>query len=138
MLLSKCDFLYKIFIKQIESFYRQPSEKLVFYRGQSSSSADFEQLRTMPGGLFFFNSFLSTSIDQNVALLHANSSRHDSDSIGIVFQMHIDPVAHISMPFVSLDNDNYHSDSKGEFLFTAYTRIPSGRDETTRRPTLAG
>jgi tetratricopeptide (TPR) repeat protein len=123
----KAGFLIQDLHKQIEKLYRPPSEKLTLYRGQRLTYAHFEELRMMQDGLFSFNSFLSTSIDQNVALYHADCSRHDSDRIGVVFVIKIDPVAVIFTPFCSLDNENDNSDLKREFLFTMFTVFRIGK-----------
>ncbi|CAF1081041.1 unnamed protein product [Rotaria sordida] len=117
----KMRFFIQDLHEQIEKLYKTPSEKLTLYRGQGLTPAHFEQLRTMQGGLFSFNSFLSASVDENVALFYADHSRHDSDLIGIVFQINIDPTTRISTTYASLDNENYHSDAKQEFLFAIHT-----------------
>ncbi|CAF4361099.1 unnamed protein product, partial [Rotaria sp. Silwood2] len=117
----KMRFFIQDLYKQIEKLYKPSSEKLTLYRSQGLTHAHFEQFRMMQGGLFSFNSFLSASIDENVALRDADRSRHDSDLIGIIFQINIDSTSLISTPYASLDTENYHSDAKEEFLFTMHT-----------------
>jgi hypothetical protein len=57
----------------------------IVYRGQSLSKTVFDKLTTTPGGLLAFNSFLSTSLDRDVSLGFARSTRNDFESVGILF-----------------------------------------------------
>ena len=119
--IMKMRFFIRDLHQQIEKDYTQPLEKLTLYRGQRVSDAQLGQLRTMQGDLFFFNSFLATSTDYNIALLNANHAQNDSDMQGIIFQIKVDPSIPISTPFVSLDTKSSQSDTKEDFLFSVHT-----------------
>jgi tetratricopeptide (TPR) repeat protein len=63
----------------------------IVYRGQGLSEAYFDQLQKAKGGLLSFNNFLSTSKYRDVSLMFAESIQMDTDLIGILFVMNIDP-----------------------------------------------
>ena len=84
----------------IQDFYREAERrrsqlkidsKMVSYRGQGLSDHEFEKLRDSTGGLLSFNSFLSTSRDRDVSLMFAEDIRDNTNSIGILFEIEIDP-----------------------------------------------
>ncbi|CAF1111586.1 unnamed protein product [Adineta ricciae] len=61
------------------------------YRGQGLTKKDFDQLVATKGGLMSFNSFLSTSENRNVSLIFTPGNRKNSDVIGVLFVITIDP-----------------------------------------------
>jgi tetratricopeptide (TPR) repeat protein len=102
--------------KQV-SIYRGKS--FIVYRGQGLSTTDFEKLRKTKGGLMSFNNFLSTSKSQNVSLGFAASALSKADTVGILFQMSIDPSVS-SAPFASIDEVSYFK-TEEEILFSMHT-----------------
>ncbi|CAF1496348.1 unnamed protein product [Adineta steineri] len=92
---------------------------LTVYRGQGINTIDAEKLKNNKGGLFSFNSFLSTSTDQQVSLMFADSARENRDLIGILFRMTIDPSIS-STPYVSVSDITQFNDEE-EILFSMHT-----------------
>ena len=117
--------------KQVNS-YRGKS--FVVYRGQGLSTTDFEKLRKTKGGLISFNNFLSTSITQNASLGFATGALSNTDTVGILFQMSIDPSVS-SAPFASIDEFSYFR-TEQEILFSMHTVFRIGEikqiDENNR------
>ncbi|CAF1558409.1 unnamed protein product [Adineta steineri] len=119
----KMGFFIKDLHDQIEQLYRPTTEKITVYRGQGLSYAHFNQLRTIEGGLYFFNCFLSTTADRQVALSRAESSCsiEGSGQIGILFQITLDPTVGTAAPFASLNNVSFYFDREQEILFSTHT-----------------
>ena len=74
--------------KQVSNYRGKP---FIVYRGQGLSTTDFEKLRKTKGGLMSFNNFLSTSKTREVSLGFAKGALGKTDTVGILFQMSIDP-----------------------------------------------
>ncbi|CAF4311120.1 unnamed protein product [Rotaria sp. Silwood2] len=91
----------------------------IVYRGQAMTNDDFEKLYKGKGGLFSFDSFLSTSIDKTVSLMYVESNADNPNMKGILFVMEIDTV-NANVPFISLDGISYYDDEK-EILFSMQT-----------------
>ncbi|UJR34727.1 hypothetical protein I4U23_027504 [Adineta vaga] len=89
-IIIKAGFFIRDLQKQIEALYVPPTEKMIVYRGQGLSETDFEQLCLRQGGLYFFNTFLSTSMDHGLAYGRADSYQENPELIGILFQIQID------------------------------------------------
>jgi tetratricopeptide (TPR) repeat protein len=87
------------------------------YRGQGLSKNDFNQLKNNKGGLIAFNSFLSTSKDQGVSLMFAESNSNSPDMVGILFVMTVDPTQSTT-PFASITEVGYYGDREDEVLFS--------------------
>ena len=88
------------------------------YRGQGLSITDFERLKSNQGGLMSFNGFLSTSDDQEVSLVFAESMSVEKDRIGILFEMVIDPNT-AATPFAKIKEESYFP-GEDETLFTMH------------------
>ena len=78
----------QLYVKQINTYQGKP---FVVYRGQGLSKTDFEKLLKTQGGLLSFNNFLSTSKDEDVSLVFAESALENTDMVGILFEISIDP-----------------------------------------------
>jgi tetratricopeptide (TPR) repeat protein len=72
------------------------------------------------GGLMSFNNFLSTSKDRGVSLDFARRALPNSDMVGILFVMTIDP-AISTTPFASIVDVSYFQDNEDEVLFSMNT-----------------
>jgi len=55
------------------------------------SKIEFDKLTKTKGGLISFNNFLSTSNNYETWFIFAESNRNNSDLVGILFVMTIDP-----------------------------------------------
>jgi tetratricopeptide (TPR) repeat protein len=89
------------------------------YRGQGMSKANFEQMTKNKGGLISFNNFLSTSIRRDRSLDFARRALPNSDMMGILFVMTIDP-SKSTVPFAFITDVSYFED-KDEVLFSMHT-----------------
>jgi hypothetical protein len=103
-----------------EQFGSHPQPQLLtVYRGQGLSKIDFDQLVKTKGGLMSFNSFLSTSKDRDVSFAFAESNQINTDLVGILFVMSIDPSLS-STPFATITDVSYFK-TEDEVLFSMHT-----------------
>ena len=102
--------------KQVSSYQ---GKSFIVYRGQGLSTTDFEKLRKTKGGLMSFNNFLSTSKTREVSLGFAKGALGKTDTVGILFQMSIDPSVS-SAPFASIKEVSYFKKEE-EILFSMHT-----------------
>ncbi|UJR20309.1 hypothetical protein I4U23_023440 [Adineta vaga] len=114
----KVGFLIQHLEKQIDKLHQSSIKTCTYYRGQGLSHADFEQLEMMEGGLFCFNTFLSTTLDESVAVMYAESSQQNPDLTGIVFKITVSPTVLTSTRIASLSNESYYENEENEALFS--------------------
>jgi tetratricopeptide (TPR) repeat protein len=117
----KIGFFIQDVHKRIEQLHIQPTTERTFYRGQGLLYADFSQLYKMQGGLFSFNSFLSTTTDKETGLFYADCARENPELMGILFKMIVPPTAVTSTRFASLDKESCLLEAEKEVLFTMHT-----------------
>lgn len=119
----KMDFFIRNLHEHIARLHAQQynGHKYLFtvYRGQGFSETDFDQLKKTEGGLLSFNSFLSTSKKQNIALSFARRSALNPDLIGVLFTMTIHTNL-TSTPFASIKNISYYQ-AEREILFSMHS-----------------
>ncbi|CAM4752651.1 unnamed protein product [Rotaria magnacalcarata] len=108
--------------RQIEQVYLKTDRQIkrIVYRGQCISHAELEKIQLSHGGLFSFNNFLSTSTNQQVAYLFADSARNCPELVPVLFQIEIDPSIS-STAFAPLNGISYFSDQEAEILFSMHT-----------------
>lgn len=116
----KAGFFIQDLQKQIETLYKPPVQKIIVYRGQGLSDTDFEQLRLRQGGLYSFNTFLSTSMDRQVAYSFAESCRENRELIGIIFQIEIDSNIFTPTQWASVESESYFRHDEQEILFAMH------------------
>ncbi|CAF3603186.1 unnamed protein product [Rotaria sp. Silwood1] len=104
-------------IKQLHSKMKSHDHLRVF-RGQGVSLTEFEKIKNSKGGLLSFNSFLSTSTDEHVGDMFADSARQNPDLIGIKFKIEID-FSISTQPFASIKE--FSSFEENEILFSMHT-----------------
>ncbi len=95
------------------------SYSFTVYRGQGVSQADFEKLMKTQGGLLAFTNFLSTSQKRDVSLEFIRQTIHNSNLIGVLFVMKIDPSI-TATPFANVENVGYYPGEK-EILFAMHS-----------------
>jgi tetratricopeptide (TPR) repeat protein len=120
-IIAMMGFLMKDVHEQIKDLYSKRSDRMTpfrVYRGQGMLDSDFEKIRNNIGGLFAFNSFLSTSIELNVAMKFVPKTT--SNKIQVLFIMEIDPTI-TSIPFAALNNVSYYEKKEVEILFSMHT-----------------
>ena len=116
-------FIYDLH-EQIQRLWKQQislyHEKIFqVFRGQGLSVTDFEKLEKNKGGIISFNNFLSTSKNRDVSLAFAESVTAKPDTVGILFQMSIDPTIS-TIPFASI-RELSHFGEEDEILFSMHT-----------------
>ncbi|CAF3699095.1 unnamed protein product [Rotaria sp. Silwood1] len=94
--MTKMGFFIRNLHRQLEQLHKEQSsaftKKFVVYRGQGLSEQDFQHLVDTKGGLLSFDSFLSTSTKQQVAMDFVQRAMHkNKDTMGVLFVMTIDP-----------------------------------------------
>ena len=95
------------------------------YRGQGLSQTDFDQLMKTKGGLLSFNNFLSTSLDRAVSLAFAESNQYNPETIGVLFEITINPSVS-STVFTSIrDVSAYQTEE--EILFSMHSVFRIGQ-----------
>ncbi|CAF0830309.1 unnamed protein product [Adineta steineri] len=103
-----------------EQFGGEQSDKtFTVYRGQYLSKEDFTEMTNTKGGLLSFNNFLSTSKDRDVSLLFAPQTVTNSDLVGVLLVMSINPT-HSTTPFACV-TDVSHFHMEDEVLFSMHT-----------------
>lgn len=110
--------------RQIEQLYKKQvnsyqGKSFIVYRGQGLPKADFEKLSKSKGGLLSFNSFLSTSKKQDVSMKFATEALTKTDTVGILFEISIDPSIS-SSPFAYIKDVSYY-EKEEEILFSMHT-----------------
>ena len=106
---------------------------LKLYRGVVMPTTDFEKIKDKTGKLLSFNDFLSTSKNQDVALMFASSSL--LNEIAVIFEITIDPSMLTDVAFSSIQGMSQYGDEE-EYLFTTGSifRIESiGRQDENSR-----
>jgi tetratricopeptide (TPR) repeat protein len=118
----KMGFFVRDLHRQIERLYLNACNSRCFtvYRGQGMLKEEVEKIIENKDGLLFFNNFLSTSTDLEVAMMFAESARTNPDLMGVIFRMEINSSI-TSFPFASLDNISYYSYFEKEILFSMHT-----------------
>jgi tetratricopeptide (TPR) repeat protein len=116
----------KLHKKQVNSYH---GKSFIVYRGQGLLSTDFEKLQKTKDGLMSFNNFLSTSKKREVSLGFAASGLGQTDMVGILFEMTIDPLVS-STPFAAIDEISCFKTEEEEILFSMHTVFRIG--EITR------
>ncbi|CAF1197768.1 unnamed protein product [Adineta steineri] len=96
------------------------------YRGQGLSLENFDKMQqNNKGGLMSFNNFLSTSLNRETSLEFARAPvlKKDSDMVGILFVMTIDPVvcAKSSIPYADVKDVGFFKATEAEILFTTHS-----------------
>ncbi|CAF1274515.1 unnamed protein product [Adineta steineri] len=106
----------QLHLQQLPTYDSKP---FTVYRGQSLLKSDFDKLNKTKGGLMSFNNFLSTTNDQNVSFMYAESASENLAMVGILFIMTINPRV-ASTPFASIKEVSYFN-TEGEILFSMHT-----------------
>ena len=93
-------------------------EKFTVYRGQVLAYEEFKKVKTSVGGLLSFNSFLSTSLDENTSIRFAKNTNCAKDFVRIMYRMEGDPKKS-SIPYASVTESAVKGES--EVLFSMNT-----------------
>jgi tetratricopeptide (TPR) repeat protein len=101
-------------------FENHQTKPLIVYRGQGMLETDFEKFIQQKDGLYMFHNFISTSTDEETALHFAQGANICFQTIGILFQIEINPLI-CTIPFACLDNISYYLNRENEILFSTHT-----------------
>ncbi|CAF4597661.1 unnamed protein product, partial [Rotaria sp. Silwood2] len=110
-IIVKMGFFIRHLHQDIQNLYdKQQLENVIptrtLYRGQGLAVEDFEKMKKSFGRLISFNNFLSTSRNKKVSLetFAIPAAHRDSNTVGILFIMTIDPVicAKSKIPFADV------------------------------------
>ncbi|CAF0789727.1 unnamed protein product [Rotaria sordida] len=116
-------FFMKDIHEQIKEIHSKRSNRMgpfIVYRGQGMLNDEFMELRNNIGGLLSFNSFLSTTVDLNVAMKFAQRSIGRDGKTSVLFEIEVDPML-TSTPFASLNNVSYYTKKEEEILFSMHS-----------------
>ena len=112
--------------RQLEKLHNQQiaDKKLdqifTVYRGQNMSKQEFEKMRGTLDGLISFNNFLSTTKQENIALLFADLHPSEQDKVGVLFVMTIDCLKSTT-PFAAIQDFGIFGNAEEEILFSMHT-----------------
>ncbi|CAF3944178.1 unnamed protein product [Rotaria sp. Silwood1] len=123
-IILKMGFFIRHLHQDIQNLYDEQKAKNMImdspykvYRGQGLSVQDFEIMKKCQGQLMSFNNFLSTSLDRDVSLDFAQAALKDTDTVGILFHMIIDPVIceELKIPFGDVCQASYFKAQRLKF-----------------------
>ncbi|CAF3509948.1 unnamed protein product [Rotaria sp. Silwood1] len=126
-IIIKMGFFLRDVHQHIKQLYMQMEQHDVFtvYRGNGMSNVDFDEIRKKQGGLMAFNTFLSTSLNENISLEFAQKSLHKLESVGVLFQITVAPSIS-SAPFASVVSVSAIPNEE-EILFSMHTIFRIGQ-----------
>ncbi|CAF4885883.1 unnamed protein product [Rotaria sp. Silwood1] len=101
---------------------------IIVYRATSMTNNELEHIQNSKGCLLSFNDFLSTTLERNIALRFVNLLRNDTNSIGIIYKIVVDPVS-TTIPYIALNNLSYLSGNDGDILLSMNTIFRVGQIE---------
>ncbi|CAF2901279.1 unnamed protein product [Rotaria sp. Silwood2] len=115
--------------KFIESNNNSENSILTLYRGQIMTVHELDNIKKNIGGLISMNSFMSSTINRNIALLFAGDGR---SSLGesVLFEIIIEKNVQTKYAFANISEESHFHDEQ-EYLFTIGTifRIQSIKKE---------
>jgi hypothetical protein len=102
-IIIKMGFFLRDVHRHLEELHSQIEQHnlITVYRGKSMSNKDFDEIKKRKDGLLAFNTFLSTSVNENVSLQFAQKSLAKPDLVGVLFEITVDPSIP-STPFASI------------------------------------
>ncbi len=111
-------FLFRFFIRDIEQQLQKIkcTSSIHVYRGQLMSKDEVEILKNNTGQFISINSFLSTSIDRELARLYIAGTKASNGLERVFFEINADPSVENIKPFGDITSYSYFSDEK-EVLF---------------------
>jgi tetratricopeptide (TPR) repeat protein len=111
-------FLFRFFIRDIEQQLEniKCTSSIHVYRGQLMSKDEVEILKNNTGQFISINSFLSTSIDRELARLFIAGTKVSNGLERVFFEINADPSVENIKPFGDITSCSFFSDEK-EVLF---------------------
>ena len=121
----KMGFFLRDVHRHLEELYSKLDQNKIItvYRGKTMSNAEFDEIKNkQDGGLLAFNTFLSTSINENVSLQFAQKSLKKPNTVGVLFQLMVNP----STPFAPISSVSAIPNEE-EILFSMHTIFRIGQ-----------
>jgi tetratricopeptide (TPR) repeat protein len=116
--------IHRVYQAQLPTYRGRP---FIVYRGQKLASKDFKKMLNSQGDLMAFNSFLSTSENKSESLEFACMESKQSDTIGVLFVITIDPAV-MTAPFANI-RELSAIPKEDELLFSTHTIFRIGEIE---------
>ncbi len=111
-------YVFRFFIRDIERQLENNkcSCSIRVYRGQLMSKDEVDMLKNCKGEFISINSFLSTSLDRNLAMFFITGSDISNDLERVFFEIDADPQLENIKPFSNITSHSYFPDEE-EVLF---------------------
>ncbi|CAF1295657.1 unnamed protein product [Adineta steineri] len=123
----KMGFFIRNLHRQLESLQKEQlniyKHEFMVYRGQGLTQQAFQHLLEIKDGLLSFNSFLSTSKEQQVAMIFAESILDlDNEIVGVIFMIRINlsQMTTFTTPFACVEHCSAFP-QEDEILFSMHT-----------------
>ncbi|CAF1104769.1 unnamed protein product [Adineta steineri] len=112
-------FLFRFFIHDIRQALKQNkcTSSIQVYRSQLMTKEQINLLKNSIGSLISINSFFSTSIHRDLALLFLNELPLSDDTERVIFEITADPACALLKPFGFIKSNNSFRQTE-EVLFT--------------------
>ncbi|UJR08385.1 hypothetical protein I4U23_012656 [Adineta vaga] len=81
----------------------------------------FNKLKSNRGGLLSMNTFLLTSVKENIGLFYAEASLGDPDTVAVLFQIDVNPLESSVTPYANIEHLNVFEGTEKEYLFSMGT-----------------
>ena len=126
-LIIKLDFFIRDLNQQIVSLHAEQYGNSTWnsfdvYRGQVLLREISDKLRGTQDGLLSFNNFISISLAEEVALVFADPSQPDSDQVGVLFRIALDPTIQSNV-FANTKGSTYQPDADEEEIMFSMNSI---------------
>jgi hypothetical protein len=108
-------YLFAFFIRDLHQQLKrnQYSSPINIYRGQLMSKKEVQQLKNSMGQLISMNSFLSTTVDREVAIIFSgDTGTPNNDYQPVLFEIQADPHIDGSKPFADITSFSYMNDEE--------------------------
>ncbi|CAF2625375.1 unnamed protein product [Rotaria sp. Silwood2] len=123
-------FLLRFFIHDLRTQLEQlkSSKALRVFRAQLMSSEEFQIFQQSLGQYISMNSFLSTSLNRNVALFYLGNNVFDNENAPkrLLFEINANPSVEFIKPFANISNfSNYPEEEEVFFMLGSVFRLES-------------
>ncbi|CAF1416859.1 unnamed protein product [Adineta steineri] len=112
--------LHRDIKKSYSDVHTHQRHPISVYRTTRMTLDEFTNIEKNYDGFIAFNDFLLTTLERSMALRFGNLIRIEPNAVGVIFKIVIDPITS-SVPFISLNNLSYLSNTEGEILFSMNT-----------------
>ncbi|CAF2755601.1 unnamed protein product [Rotaria sp. Silwood2] len=126
-------YIFRFFVKnlyqQLQRLHKEFVElvrqceitNIILYRGQAMKLDELEKIKCNSTGFAYLNTFLSTTMDKEVAKVYATVEQNQSDLVSVLFELSID-IDIFQKPFADIRQHSYMKD-ESEILLSAGTQF---------------